>query len=507
MSKPTLSGEILRKLFPEPSPHLADPGGWVRERLGEELWSKQREIAASVAAHRYTAVHSAFATGKSFVASRLMGWWIDSHDVGSAFVVSTAPTTSQVTGILWRELSRMHAAAGLAGRLTLDARWYVRTAGGREELVALGRKPGDADEAAFQGLHAAHILVVIDEAAGLGERLWDAVDGLAANESARVLAIGNPDVPDSRFAKVCAPGSGWHVIHVDGLQTPNFTGEVVSERLRHSLISQTWVQERRARWGESSPIFQSKVRGLFPRVGADALIAPAWLRAAHERELPVDVLPPARLGVDVARSGSDRTVVAAVWPSGRIRVVHDAAGADTMQTAGHVLRLLRDEPFGPPERIPTTAAVDVIGLGAGVFDRLREQGANVVPFNSASRPHDPALFANRRAEAFWSLREALERGEVDLDPDDDALAAQLGSLRWKVNSRGRILIESKDEMRARGLPSPDRADGVSMAFARRSGTAGFVAAESYAPHPLLAGAEGTGPVSAGLTDDLLDARW
>lgn len=168
--------------------------------------------------------------------------------------------------------------------------------------------------------------------------------------------------------------------------------------------------------------------------------------------------------------------------------MHEAAGADTMQTSGAVLRLLRED-FGPPEQHETSAAVDVIGLGAGVFDRLREQGARVTAFNSSSRPRDPVRFANRRAEVFWHLRELLEAGELDLDPDDLELAAQLGALRWRVDSSGRVLIESKDAIRARGLPSPDRADASAMACARAPAVGVWRAPE---PHPLLAALDSGG---------------
>jgi hypothetical protein len=239
----------------------------------------------------------------------------------------------------------------------------------------------------------------------------------------------------------------------------------------------------------------ARVLGEFPPVGRDTLIAPHLIRQAQERDLAADGL--ARLGVDVARSGSDRTIVAACWPSGRVRVVHAASGADTMETSGAVMRLLRDE-FGPPDLHPTVAAVDVIGLGAGVFDRLRELGANVVAFNSSSRAHDPSRFANRRAEVFWGLREALEQGELDLDPDDDELAAQLGALKWRVDSSGRVLIESKDAIRARGLPSPDRADACAMACASPPAVGAWRPA---ARHPLLAALSGEGSGGQGLWHD------
>lgn len=104
--------------------------------------------------------------------------------------------------------------------------------------------------------------------------------------------------------------------------------------------------------------------------------------------------------------------------------------------------------------------MDTIGVGAGVYDRLREKGHPVYQFIASARPTDAVQFANLRAEAYWRLREDFEQGVIDLDPRDDELAAQLGKIKFKINSRGQTLIESKPESRARRLPSPDRADAA-----------------------------------------------
>jgi hypothetical protein len=118
-------------------------------------------------------------------------------------VVTTAPTTPQVEAILWRYMGNAHKKAGLPRRITLDAKWYIGN-----ELVAYGRKPADYDPAAFQGIHARYVLVIIDEAGGVPKSIFDAVDALATNIDARVVAVGNPDDPASHFATICKPGSG-----------------------------------------------------------------------------------------------------------------------------------------------------------------------------------------------------------------------------------------------------------------------------------------------------------
>lgn len=287
-----------------------DPVGWVRDRLGEHLWSKQQHIAESVRDNRRTAVKSCHDSGKSFLASRLASWWVDVHPPGDAFVVSTAPTYAQVHAILWEEIRRAagHAARRgepLPGRVLLSDDWKLDDG----TLVGWGRKPADTDEHGFQGIHRRYVLVIIDEACGVPAQLWTAVEAITTNRDCRILAIGNPDDPATEFAKVCAPGSGWSTIRISAFDTPNFTGEQVPDDLPPLLLDTEWELDKRKRWGEESPRYISKVLGDFPDIGEDILITPAMIRAAQERECQPG--PYSILGVDVARFGcfDDKTEV------------------------------------------------------------------------------------------------------------------------------------------------------------------------------------------------------
>jgi hypothetical protein len=452
----------LARLFPQPNPFVTDPVGWVDDKLGEFLWSTQREIAQSVVENRYTGVQSCHDSGKSFIASRLACWWLDVHPPGEAFVVSSAPTQTQVEAILWREIGRAHRKGDLDGRITYGQvpQWKYG-----QEIVGYGRKPQDLSNreeamAAFQGIHARFVLIILDEAGGIPKWLFDAADALATNEAARVLAIGNPDDPHSHFvSKVMKPGSDWSQITIDGYETPNFTGEEVPDELRDLLLSKLWVEERKKRWGEASPLYISKVRGQAPEISDNTVFSPALLRAAQALELPGT--DKGQYGCDIARMGEDRTEVYRDR-GGVIRHVASASKQDTMATTGMIAKLLK-------LRGDVPAQIDAVGIGAGVYDRLREQGLPAFEFNAGSKPVDTERFVNRRAEVFWSLRERMEDEEVDLPPDgeDDELIAQLGSLRFFLDSRGRIAIESKDDMRKRGLPSPDKADAAAMAAVPR----------------------------------------
>jgi hypothetical protein len=500
-----------------------DPKVWV-ESNGEFVWSKQAEILDSVVANRYTAVHSAHDLGKSFIASRIIAWWIDSHPVGEAFVVSTAPSAAQVSAIMWREVAKIHRKAELQGKVNRAGypQWFIGP-----ELVGYGRKPADYEQSAFQGIHAKYVLVVIDEACGVPRHLYDAIDSLVTNEHARVLAIGNPDDATSHFSSVCKPGSGWNVIHLDGLRSPNITydrvvgddpefpkypllaalmeaedlpysTEVVPEELREYLIDERWIEERIHRWCGVSPeqlgalsreqahdillsrthgssLFTAKVRGIFPDSASEGVIPLGWVTQATARWRDIKDRLKQRApggvritGVDVARGGADQTCFAHrhgdyVSSVERMRVT------DTMEVANRAASYMH-EPM-------STAVVDVIGIGSGVYDRLRMMKNNAeikgtpIPFNASKQAQrrdrlGQFHFFNDRAAAWWNMRERLDPafGSQVAIPDDEELIEELCAPKYDLYANGRLKVESKDQIKARIGRSTDSADAVIQAF-------------------------------------------
>lgn len=378
---------------------------------------------------------------------------MDVHRPGDAFVVTSAPTGGQVKAILWREIGRAHGIAGLQGRTNLTEWYMTNPRSGKEELVAFGRKPADMNPGAFQGIHAPHVLVVFDEACWMPKTLWDAADSLIANEGSRFLAIGNPDDPASEFAELCKPGSGWNVVPISAYDTPNFTAEPVPETLHKVLIGPTWVEEKRKKWGEKSPLFQAKILGRFPDRSVDGLIPYSAIRAAMERELPMT--QPDELGVDVGAGGDKNSV--ARRRGFHVRIIRRDSEPDTMVSCGNLVNDLTVT----KSRI---AKVDYIGIGRGMTDRARELGRPVLGVNAGWAAKDPKAFANIRAETYWVLRELFVSGNIDIDAEDEELISQLASIRYKRTSRGLIIIEAKADMKARGVASPDDADAVMMAF-------------------------------------------
>jgi hypothetical protein len=171
---------------------------------------------------------------------------------------------------------------------------------------------------------------------------------------------GTPDDPASHFAVICKPGSGWHVETISAFDTPAYTGEKVPEDLLPLLVSPEWVEERKLRWGVTSPIYQSKVLGEFPDISDDSLILPKWIEAAQKRTLDRTRRP--IIAADIVRFGEDETVIMR-REGGWIRVYRAHHKADTMVTAGHIAKAMRDIDDEAGKNDWVRAIIDVPGVG------------------------------------------------------------------------------------------------------------------------------------------------
>lgn len=461
-----------REQAPQHAGYLADPAGFVRGTLHEFVWSKQVEILESIRDNRHTAVPACHGPGKSFTAARAVSWWLSVHAPGEAFAVTTAPSAPQVRAILWREINRAHRKGNLPGR-TNQTEWWID-----DEMVAFGRKPADTDPAAFQGIHAPYVLVVIDEADGVSEPLFTAAETLATNPNCRILAIGNPDDPGSHFAKLCKAGSGWNVIHISAFGTPNFTGEDIPPDVAANLVSQQWVEERAKEWGVESALYVSKVLGEFPVDAEDGVIPWTWIRQCigDRTYTPAD-LSPVELGVDVG-GGGDLTVVRerrGVMVGRR----WSARTPASEQAVGLVMQAIR-------ETGATRVKIDIIGVGFGVAGQLRDyrregkHQAEIVSLNASQTPRDPKRFPKVRDEMWWMGRELSQSRGWDLSGVDDDTLAQLIAPRYDLDSLGRVKVESKADTVERIEHSPDDADALLHAFytPKGSGWTEYAAAET-----------------------------
>ena len=442
--------------------YLGRPVEFIREILAEDPWSIQARIAESVRDNANTAVPSCFGSGKDWIAARLAVWWV----CCGGYVVATSNSFPQLRDIFWRELRRAHLRGGLPGHPSngTDLRWELTDTG----AFAIGRKPDDNDPEGFQGFHGRRILVIADEANGISEQLWTATTGLVVNEASRRLAIGNPFEPTGPFFDVCRLPT-WTVIPISVFDTPNFTGEAVPEKAQAELVSPFWLEERRKEGLEGTPWWQAKVLGQFPDTQSNAVIQLAWVEQARARPAITDAREWA--GLDVARFGTDDSVLVEGSGNGpeSAAIVH---GQNTMAVAGMGMEYLN--------RRRGVLAVDVIGVGGGVVDRIREQHppGTLLAVNVAESPQrDADLLVNLRAQLWWDVRRQLDPTNTTDEPLSLArldeltyqrLRAELTAPTYRMTSSGKVQIESKEELKARGLPSPDLADAFNLASHARS---------------------------------------
>lgn len=432
-----------------------NPVWYARKILGHDTWKTQEAILESVANHRATAVKACHSSGKTFTAAEAVLWWITKFSDGIA--VTTAPTWTQVEKLLWGEIHKNVETSLIPypqpnrTELRLSAENYA---------IGISTDQG----VRFQGWHG-RILIVIDEATGVKPDIWEAIEGIRAGGNVHVLALGNPTVASGVFYDAFTRDrERWNTITISAFDTPNLEGLTIDDLRkmddaeldrdeRSYLTKRRWVLEKFEQWGETSPLYQSRVLGNFPDQSEDALISLAWIDKA--KGSAADDGTPVTVGVDVAGPGEDETVVCVLQGNSVIGL----AGFYDADSRGKVARYL--QPFrNRIERL----SVDTIGIGEYFGRHLADLGFKVNAVNVGRPPHNKAKFKNLKAELYWNLREAFSEGNIT-GINDDALIGQLSAIQYGEDSRGRIEIESKEKLIKRGVKSPDRAEALMLAFA------------------------------------------
>lgn len=455
---------------------------FIREDLGEDPWSKQVEIIEAVERYPMVAVASCHGAGKTRTAAMIAVAWL--HTRQPSVVLTTAPSDRQVRHILWREINAIYrrSKVPLLGR-PLQTR--IEIAPDHYGIGFSSEKPGkdsNEDSTGWQGFHGENILLIPDESAAIDEVIFDGLDAVMSAGDTHALLIGNPTSTSGTFnGAFYRQRKFWHCIKISAEDTPNFAeGRSVDEpdlvqfRIpdhlpRPYLTRPAWANQQIEKRGLHSPYVQARVFANFPTEGTIKLIPLNWIEAAHERRVTEAETQGKRwvAGLDVARFGDDENSLT-IRHGFRVIKTWSWMGLDTMQTAGKTQNILAD--FPPMDDI----RVDVIGVGAGVADRLRELGYPVTDINVSAASSDPDEWPNLRHEGWWQLRERFRENRIAGPIDEDA-QGQLSDLEYGYKSgyTGAI-IEAKERTKKRTRQSPDRAEGIMLAFIDppRTGTAG-----------------------------------
>ena len=384
----------------------------------------------------------------------------------------TAPTSTQMEDVLWAELSIWHNRLKVASpALGAQFEWKVDSfvlAESPKMSFAVARTARPEKPEALQGLHAhgGAIMVIADEASGVDDKIFEAGKGALADDNSFVILASNPTRLSGLFFETHNKLKPlWGTLRVNGEEVP-----LQSQRLRDDIIYQ---------YGKDSNYYRVNVTGEFPTSEDDVVIPADLCLAATRRE--VRPFGGRVWGVDVARFGSDRTVLVKRSENATLEKHKSWSGQDTMQTTGKILNEWRAT---PPDERPHAIMVDVIGIGAGVCDRLQELDMPAIGINVAESASTEDRFLRMRDELWFKAREWLEQKHCKL-AEDDVLLAELSLPLYAFTSNGKIKVESKDEMRRRHPRSPDVADAFCLTFAM---AAQFKGRPTYEPEVYADGA-------------------
>lgn len=444
----------------------ANPLAFAEEVLGLKLMRHQRRFLLALAAgKRRIAMRSGHRVGKTLSLAVAALWHLLTKYPQKTLI--TAPSSGQLFGSLFPEIVSLSKKLPEFIRDLLN--FYVdeiNLKADPEGSFLIARTADANKPEAFQGMHSANVMLIWDEASGIDERLFNAARGSMASPNAVRIMAGNPTRLNNTFHRA-------FTTHAE----KNF--KIVVSSLGLPTVDQDFVDEVRDEFGEDSNEYRIRVLGEFPETDDDSYISNALVKAAMARNI---VRPPMSMvvyGVDPSRSPDGRGDNTVITRRAGLHYVEDQKvfrKKDTMQIVGEIVAMAEEDrnrlvqeykDAGRPllylPQVPAAVIVDVIGIGAGVVDRLRELDFNVIAVNAAETSSQDAGCLRER-DALWKRTLTWLKDARSRLPKDDLLQTELTSAHYEHTSAGVLAIESKKAMKKRGLRSPDRADSLALAL-------------------------------------------
>ena len=428
-----------------------------REWQRKFLWDIAQHIKANKGKLDFDMLRASVASGRGIGKSALVAWitlWYLSTRIGASTIVS-ANGEAQLRTITWPEIGKWAAMA-------INAHWFetsstkLAPAAWLSNLVERdlkisprawaveGRLWSKETPDAYAGLHNhVGVLLIFDEAAGIDDSIWDVSQGFWTEKTADRFwfAFSNPRRNSGYFYDTFGKKSDyWNARQIDARDV-----EGTDKTIYEQIITE---------YGQDSNQARVEIYGEFPLSEEGSFISPAEVTSAFKRAKYNDESAPVVIGIDPARSGADSTVI--VVRQGRdLLAVERHHGDDTMETVGNIIDAI--------ERYkPTLTCIDEGGVGAGILDRLNEQRYKVRGVNFGWKAKNPRAHLNKRAEMWCAMRDWIKSAAID---EDRRLKDELTGVRSMFTSSGAIQLESKKDMRSRGLSSPDSADALAVTFA------------------------------------------
>ncbi len=439
------------------------PGTPLEHFKGPRKW--QREVLQTIADHikqnngkvDYDTLRHAVSSGRGIGKSALVSWitiWMLSTRIGSTTIIS-ANSESQLRSVTWAEITKWLATAinshwfEVSATRLMPAKWLTELVErdlkkGTRYWGVEGRLWSAENPDAYAGVHNFDgVLVVFDEASGIDDSIWAVTSGFFTENTPNRfwMAFSNPRRNTGYFYEAFNSKREFWTTKVVDARTVEGTDKQVYQQI---------IDE----YGADSSQAHVEVYGQFPSEGDDQFISASLVDEAMKRPKYQDQSAPIVIGVDPARFGADATVIA-IRQGRDIIAIQRHRGDDTMTVVGHVIEAIE-------EYKPALVVIDEGGLGAGIVDRLKEQRYKVKGINFGNKSTNPIMYGNKRAEMWGKMKDWLKTASIPLDR---FLKTDLISPMMKPDSKGTIFLESKKDMKARGLASPDAADAICVTFA------------------------------------------
>ena len=448
--------EIAQHLLSERDYYRTHIVEFCKVILGFEPDEQQTLVLEAVQNNPRVAVKSGHGTGKTACASVILLWFLFCY--GSSKVITTAPTWRQVKEVLWNEIHKW--AANCFWFKDYQVNFLETKLGFNNDWFAIGVSSNKPDN--LQGFHAENILYIIDEANGVDESIFGAIEGTLTT-NAKMLMISNPVNPIGYFYDAFSK-------HKDFWKT------ITLSCMKSKFVLPSWIEDRKKEWGEDSPIYQARVLGEFPEEGEDILIPLRWVERAIGTNVEGFAVPlhssdsVMQIGADIARFGSNYSVIVTIEYQDKsdvivVRDVSSHSKKDEFFTAGRIIQM--DDKWHVNK-----LQVDDAGLGGGVTTYLKHSHLTnkVVPINFGSASNDEK-FLNLKAQMFWYMRTLFEQNRVVFatgisDKDLNRFLSQLPQLRYEFTQNQKIKMTDKSDMTDDVTDSPDWADALAIALWR-----------------------------------------
>ena len=425
----------------------AEPDEYQAKVLNDLAYNEKQKRATKIS------VRSGHGVGKSTIESWAILWFLVTRPFPK--ILCTAPTAHQLHDILWAEASKWLRNSKMLGDILEWTYEKIYLKGHREEWFAIARTSNKPD--ALQGTHAEHILIIIDEASGVPDVVFEPVLGTLSTNDAKLLMCGNPTQLAGFFYESHNDKKDLYITHV-------INGE------NSSRVDREYIKLIAEMFGTDSDVYRVRVLGEFPKANPDSFIS---LDMINTDFIDIGDIYSIDLGVDVARFGDDESVIATVFNKLRLSKLNIFQHNDTMELTGQVVNIIKSLNKDYPD-VRVNVKVDCDGLGVGLYDRLREVinekslNARAVECHFGAkggkvRNSEPISYFNSTGIMWGLIRTKFKEKSLYIIEDSE-LINQLTNRKYFIESDGDIRLERKEDMKKRGVHSPDRADALALAL-------------------------------------------